>query len=333
MRNKLILSLNGMGTGLLATLVVGTIMEQIGTLLNLDILLEIGGFAKVLMAAAIGVGVTYALDAKPLVIFAGVVTAMIGAGAIFNLDGQITLRIGEPAGAYLAAVATAWIGKQIIGKTKVDIILVPMICLLLGGIVAVFIAPVLVYVTTAIGAFINHATDLRPLYMGAIISVTFCLVILSPLSSAALAVGLGLDGLAAGAAAVGCASSMVGFAIASYGDNGVGGLISQGIGTSKIQFGNAVKNPYIILPTVAASFIAGPASTALFKLECNSLGAGMGSSGFVGQIQTIVVMGTSAIPYIIIVHFLIPAMVSFIIGKWLMNKGYIRHNDMLLLVN
>jgi len=330
MKTKLIKTLNGMGMGLLATLVVGTIMEQIGSLIQLNFLIEMGGFAKVLMAVAIGVGVSSSLEAKPLVIYASVVTAAIGASAIQVNNGQMVLVIGEPAGAYVASVATVLIGKRVSGKTPVDILLVPMVCLIIGGLVALFIAPFLTLMTGLIGALINQATEVRPLYMGAIVSATFCLVILSPISSAALAVSLGLEGLAAGAAVAGCASSMVGFAVTSFKDNGFGGLISQGIGTSKIQFGNSVKNPYIVIPTLVASLIAGPISTALVQLECNSLGAGMGSSGFVGQIQTLAVMGVSALPSIILVQIIIPAVVSFGVGLWLSKKGYIRSKDMLL---
>ena len=330
MKNKIITSLNGMGTGLLATLVVGTIMRQIGTLLNLDMLLEIGGYAQVLMAAAIGVGVSYALNAKPLVMFAAIVTASMGAGAIQMIDGQMIMRIGEPAGAYISAVATTIIGNKLMGKTKVDIILVPMLSLLIGGMVAIFIAPILTDVTSIIGAFINQATELRPIYMGAIVAAIFCFIILSPLSSAALAVTLGLDGLAGGAAVAGCASSMIGFATMSFKDNGMNGLISQGIGTSKIQFGNAIKNPYIFLPTLVASLFIGPISTTVFQLECNSLGAGMGTSGLVGQIQTLAVMGTTAIPGIIVLHFLLPAIISLGVAKFLTHNGKIRPGDMKL---
>ena len=330
MKNKLILSLNGMGTGLLATLVVGTIMRQLGILLQFEMLLVIGGYAQVLMAAAIGVGVSHALDAKPLVMFASIVTATMGAGAIQGIDGMMILNIGEPAGAYVGAVAATLVGNKILGKTKIDIILVPMISLFIGGLAAIFISPFLAEVTRTIGNLINQATELSPIYMGMIIAATFCFIILSPLSSAALAVSLGLEGLAAGAAVAGCVSSMVGFAVISFKDNGYGGLISQGIGTSKIQFGNAVKNPYVFLPTFGASLIAGPVSTAVFHLESNSLGAGMGSSGLVGQIQTIAVMGTQAIPGIIITHFLIPSIISLGLVTILIRKGYIKTGDMKL---
>lgn len=333
MKNKLIATLNGMGLGLLATLVVGTIMGQLGTLFHLSFLNEVGGFAKVLMAAAIGVGVSAALNAKPLVMFASIVTAMIGAGAIHLVEGQFVLTIGEPAGAYIAAVVTTCIGNKIMGKTKVDIILVPMFCLISGGLVGLFISPMVAQVTKMIGACINGATQLEPLYMGAIISVVMCLVILSPISSAALAISLGLEGLAGGAAVVGCACSMVGFAVISYKGNGMNGLLSQGIGTSKIQFSNAVKNPSIVVPSLVASLICGILSTTLFQIECNSLGAGMGSSGLVGQIQTIAVMGTRVIPSLVILHFILPAIISLVVSKVMHQKGFINQSDLKLSLN
>lgn len=330
MRNQLIKTLNGMGTGLLATLVVGTILIQMGTLFNVSFLKQLGEFAKVLMAPAIGVGVGVALQVKPLILFSCLVTAAIGAGAIQSIEGQMVLSIGEPVGAYLTSLFTAYIGQRLIGKTKVDIILVPMSCLIVGGLIGIFFSPVMTQVTKMIGMFINEATQLQPLYMGAIISVVMCLVILSPISSAALAVALGLEGLAGGSAVVGCACSMVGFAVISYHENGIDGLLSQGIGTSKIQFGNAVKNPYIIIPTLVASFICGMLSTTFFKMECNRLGAGMGTSGLVGQIQTISVMGTQAIPSVIILHFILPALISLISVRILHKKGFIKLGDLKL---
>lgn len=333
MKSKLIGTLNGMGIGLLATLVVGTIMVQLGTLLNLSLLSEVGGFAKVLMAPAIGVGVALALHAKSVVVFASIVTAAIGAGAIHAIDDQMLLSIGEPAGAYVAALSTTWVGNRFIGKTKVDILLVPMICLIFGGMIGIFFSPMIAQMTKMMGTFINEVTQLKPLYMGAVLSMVMCLVILSPISSAALAVSLGLDGLAGGAAVVGCACSMVGFAVISYQENGINGLLSQGIGTSKIQFANAVKNPYIVVPTIVASLICGILSTTLFKMECNSLGAGMGTSGLVGQIQTISVMGVRAIPTLIILHFLLPTFISLVVSNVMHKQGFIKQSDFKLSLN
>ncbi len=330
MKKGLILSLNGMGFGLLATLVVGTILTQIGQVLDLEVVTTIGSFAKVFMAAAIGAGVASALKANPYILFSAIVTASIGAGAIQAQEGMMLLGVGEPAGAYVAALVTVVIGQLVSGKTKLDILLVPMICLMVGGTVGLFISPTVSQFTALIGHFINEATNWQPLLMGATISVTMSLVILSPISSAALAASLGLSGLAAGAAVVGCSCSMIGFAVASFQDNGVQGLITQGIGTSKVQFSNTVKNPSIALPATVSALLAGMLSTTLFKMQCNALGAGMGASGLVGQLQTLAVMGKDGLLGIIILHFLLPALVSYRYVTYLKKRQFIKRGDMAL---
>lgn len=330
MKDKFINSLNGMGMGLLATLVVGTIIRQIGQSFSIPLFVTIGGYATVLMAAAIGAGVAMALGAKPATIFACIATATIGAGAIRATDNGMVMAVGDPAGAYIAAVVTALVGNFAFGKTKVDILVVPLLSLLLGGLAALYISPLVSHLTEALGTLINTATEMRPLYMGIIISLVFCFVILSPLSSAALAIGLGLSGLAGGAAVAGCASSMVGFAVTSFKENGFAGLISQGIGTSMIQFGNFVKRPIIALPTFVAAAVAGPVSTVLLGIRTNSMGAGMGTSGLVGQIQTVAEMGLTALPIILLGQIVVPAIISLLVAAFLRKRGSLRHGDMVL---
>ncbi|MDZ5252493.1 PTS sugar transporter subunit IIC [Clostridium sp. LIBA-8841] len=330
MKNSLVKSLNGMGIGLFATLVVGTIIVQLGTLIDFDLFITLGSFAKVFMGGAIGAAVAYFLEASPLVIFSCVVTGSIGAGAIKSVDGAMILGVGDPAGAYIAAILTVLLGKLVAGKTKVDILLTPIVCIIFGGIVGLGISPTISQFVGIIGDLINRATEMQPIYMGAIISTIMGLVLVSPISSAALATSLGLNGLAAGAAVVGCSCQMIGFAVISFKENGVEGLIAQGIGTAKIQFGNVVKNPYILIPTVVSSFIIGILSTTVFKITSNSIGAGMGTSGLVGQIQTVAIMGKGAIPLILISQIILPALISLIIVKFLRKKNLIKDGDMLL---
>ncbi|MDZ4992691.1 PTS sugar transporter subunit IIC [Clostridium perfringens] len=330
MKNSLVKSLNGMGIGLFATLVVGTIIVQLGTLMDFDLFISLGNFAKVFMGGAIGAAVAYFLEASPLVIFSCIVTGSIGAGAIKSVDGAMILGVGDPAGAYIAAILTVLLGKLVAGKTKVDILLTPIVCIIFGGIVGLGISPTISQLVGIIGDLINRATEMQPIYMGAIISTIMGIVLVSPISSAALATSLGLNGLAAGAAVVGCSCQMIGFAVISFKENGIEGLIAQGIGTAKIQFGNVVKNPYIVIPTVVSSFIIGILSTTVFKIASNSIGAGMGTSGLVGQIQTIAVMGQEAIPLILISQIVLPALISLIVAKFLRKNDLIKDGDMLL---
>lgn len=325
-------ALDNMGMGVLATLIVGTILRQLYSLLspNFRILWIIGTYAQVFMAVGVAIGVARALKVRTVVLYATVVTSMMGAGAFRIVDGVVTLAVGDPAAAFVTAFATVLVGTLIAGKTKLDIMVTPMISLVAGGLVAIYIAPWVTRLTAWIGIAVTTATDMHPLFMGIIVAVIFCFIILSPLSSSALAIGLNLSGIAAGAALAGTAASMVGFAVISFRDNGIGGLISQGIGTSKIQFGNFCKNPVIFIPTMIAAAITGPLSTVVFSMETNSLGAGMGTSGLVGQIQTIYVMGASAIWMIVLVQVAMPIFISWIIWKFLRHKNWIKNGDMTL---
>lgn len=330
MREYLTKTLNGMALGLFSSLIIGLILKQIGDLLGFEDLVLFGKIAQYMMGPAIGAGVAYSLGAPPLVIFASLITGAIGAGTVNMVEGVASLRIGDPVGAFVASLIAAEIGRLISGKTSIDIVLIPAIVILVGGFVGIFIAPILSSMMSSLGTFINKATELKPIPMGIIVAVTMGIMLTLPISSAALSIALGLNGLAAGAALVGCCCQMVGFAVASYRENKIGGLISQGLGTSMLQVPNLIKNPLIWLPPIITSAILGPLSTTVFHMKTNSIGAGMGTSGLVGQISTIAVMGKSAVVSIIILHFVLPAVITLTISEFMRNKRYIKDGDMKL---
>ncbi|WP_392486355.1 PTS transporter subunit IIC [Haloimpatiens sp. FM7315] len=324
--------LNGMALGLFASLIIGLIIKQIGTLFNLEIIINFGRYAQYMMGPAIGAGVAYSVGASPLAIFASIITGAIGAGTI-SLKGQTaTILIGEPMGAFVASLLGAEISKLIYGKTKLDIILVPLVTIIVGGLCGYFISPYVSNFMTYIGDLINLATELRPIPMGILVSLFMGIALTLPISSAAIAISLGLSGIAAGASVVGCSAQMIGFAVSSFRENGVGGFIAQGLGTSMIQIPNIIKNPRIWLPPIISSVILGPLSTTVFKMECNKIGAGMGTSGLVGQFATISTMSIKPTVLInmLLLHFILPALISFFISEYMRKKGYIKYGDMLL---
>ena len=331
-RNYLIKVLNGMALGLFSSLLIGLIIKQIGTYGNIEVLVNFGNIAQKLMGPAIGAGVAYSVGAPPLGIFSSVVVGAIGAGSISFVGTDAIINIGEPVGALIASLIAAESSKLISGKTKVDIVLVPIGTIIIGGLVGYYIAPYMSMIMNFFGGIINIATELHPIPMGIIVSVVMGMVLTLPISSAALAISLGLSGLAAGAATVGCACNMIGFAVASYKENGFGGFIAQGIGTSMLQVGNIVKKPVIWIPAVVASAILGPISTYVLKMESNMIGAGMGTSGFVGQFATVETMGANTTTFILIafMHFILPAAISFLVAKWMRGKDYIKYGDMQL---
>ena len=321
---------NGMALGLFASLIIGLILKQLGAFLSIPILEHFGKIAQLLMAPAIGAGVALSVKSPPLGGFAASIAAAIGAGSINFTDNGAILTIGEPMGALVGSLVGAEVAKLIAGKTKVDIVLVPAATILAGGLAGYLTGPWIAQGMNFLGALINTATRLHPFPMGILVSVLMGIILTLPISSAALAIALGLNGLAAGAATVGCCCQMIGFAAQSYKDNGVGGLISQGLGTSMLQIPNIIRNPWIWVPPTLASAILGPVATMVFKMENNKVGAGMGTSGLVGQFGTIATMGGSGWVGIVILHFLLPALLSTLFCLILLKVKKIRPGDMRL---
>lgn len=319
--------LNGMAQGLFSSLIIGLILKQIGELTGLDSLVHMGEIAQFMMGPAIGAGVAHTLGAPPLGIFSSLIVGAIGAGTFQSG----ALAIGEPVGALLGSWFGAEVSKLVSGKTKMDIILVPSITIISGGLLGLFMAPYVSRMMQWIGSGINLATQTSPFPMGILLSTIMGMILTLPISSAAIAISLGLGGLAAGASTVGCATQMIGFAVMSFEVNGFGGLISQGIGTSMIQVPNIVRNPLIWIPPTLASAILGPVSTLIFKMENSAVGAGMVTSGLVGQFATMETMGSSGILGMILLHFILPAILTLLIYYPMKKRGLIKPEDLKLM--
>ena len=313
-------ALNFMALGLFSSLIVGLILKTIGTWADLPWLVAVGTQAQGVMGAAIGVGVAYALKAPPLVLLASVATGTAGAA------------LGGPVGCFIAAAVGAECGKLVSKTTPVDIIATPAVTLMAGVAVAQFIGPAIAAMMTEIGALIMWAVELQPLLMGMVVAVLMGIILTLPISSAAIAIALSLSGLAAGAATVGCCAQMVGFAVMSFKENRWAGLLSQGLGTSMLQMPNIVKNPKIWIPPIVASAVLGPVATLGFKMSNIPSGAGMGTSGLVGQVGTINAMGNAPSVWLAIglLHFVLPALITWVVAMLLRKKGWIKDGDLKL---
>jgi uncharacterized membrane protein len=323
--------LNFMAQGLFSSLIIGLILKQLGEKLGIPMLVAFGTAAQLMMGPAIGAAVAHGVKAPALSVFSSIVTGALGAQTLMLTEaGTYAIKIGEPVGALFAALFGAELGKLVFGKTKLNIIVVPAVTIIAGGLTSTFVSPFMSSVMTALGQMVNYATELQPVPMGILVSTIMGMVLTLPISSAALAIALKLEGLAAGAATVGCCAQMVGFAVASYRENKLGGLVAQGLGTSMLQVPNIVKNPLIWVPPTVASAILGPIASAVFKMKNNAVGAGMGTSGLVGQFATIETMGTASLPLILILHIVAPAVITLIISEFMRSKGWIKFGDMKL---
>ena len=315
-------ALGAMAFGLFASLLVGTILNSIGKTFEIGFLTErIWPLVGQATGAAIAVSIAYALKAPNLVLFA---STIVGIGAY---------ELGGPVGVYVATIFGTEFGKLVSKRTKLDIIITPAVTILVGIFIGDLIGPGVAAFMTGLGNIIIRATELQPFLMGIVVAVLVGMALTLPISSAAICMMLGLSGLAGGAATIGSSAQMVGFAVISYRDNGLQGLLAQGLGTSMFQVPNIIKNPRIWIPPTLASAIIGPLSTLVFKMENDPLGSGMGTSGLVGQISTLSTMGPSlgagrVVISILILHIILPAILSYIIYIFMYKKGYIKDGDM-----
>ncbi len=338
--------LSGMALGLFSTLIVGTILTQIGSFIPNEkisfLLISFGKCASLLTGAGIGCGVAYKFKESPLVLISAATNGLVGAyagkiasGALIT-DGvfQITPP-GEPLGAFIGAYVGILVGRLVSGKTKIDILLTPLASVIAGSLAGIFIGPPISSFMTYLGSLVNWGTQQQPFVMGIVVSVLMGIFLTLPISSAAIGIVLGLNGLAAGAATVGCCANMIGFAVASYRENKFGGLLAQGLGTSMLQIPNIVRRPLIWLPAILTSAILGPISTMVFKMESNATGSGMGTAGLVGPIMSFQTMIEKTSPQMalllnILMYFILPGVLAFIISEFMRKKKLISHGDMLL---
>jgi uncharacterized protein len=307
-------SLSYMALGLFASLIISLIIRQLSLLPLLGFLnatYQVGASSINILAivssasvvgAAIGVAIGYGLKADPLSIF-----SLAAAGAI-------GYSFGGPLGAYIASIGGEAVSRLVSKKTIIDIVVTPLTIIVVSAIISIITGPTITSIMNAIGDFIEYATTVQPFIMGVLIATSMGMILTAPISSAAISIMLGLRGISAGAAMVGCATQMVGFAVQSYRDNKWNGVLSVGLGTSMLQFANIVKKPIVWLPTIIVSAIMGPISTIIFKMENIPTGAGMGTSGLVGLFGAYEAMGSTGlilIGQILLVNVVMPAIMVF----------------------
>lgn len=320
-------ALSHMAFGLFCSLILGLIIGQIAKIPHMEFL---GFIAEALSAksplvgACIGLAIAYGLSCAPLVIISSAVVGALG------------YEFGGPVGAYFSVIIASELGMLLSKKTPVDIILTPLVTIVAGGLIAKYCCSPINDFMLYLGSLINEATKLNPFLMGITVAVLMGCALTLPISSVAICVMLGIDGLAAGAATVGCCAQMIGFAVISYKDNGLGGFISQGVGTSMLQIGNIVRKPLIWLAPTLTAAILGPVSTIVLKMTNSALGAGMGTSGLVGPLATYATMTEGgAASYIVIIkivclHFIAPAVIALGIHVLMKKIGLVKPGDMKL---
>lgn len=322
-KTYLVDAMGAMAFGLFASLLIGTIFGTLGDKTGVEIFKTIQQYAgtKAATGPALGIAIAYALHAPQLVLFSAATVGFAGND------------LGGPVGALLATIVAVELGKIVSKETRIDILVTPGVTIFSGTVIALFVGPGVSQFMTAFGNLIKAATEMQPLLMGILVSALVGIALTLPISSAAICIMLSLDGIAGGAATAGCCAQMIGFAVMSFKENGWGGLLAQGLGTSMLQIGNIVKNPRIWIPPTLASMITGPIATVVFQLRNIPAGSGMGTCGLVGPIGIYTAMtegGSMMWIGMILVCFVLPAIITFVIGEIFRKAGWIKDGDLKL---
>lgn len=324
--NYFIKTLNGLTYGFFCSLIIGTILKQLGSFTNISELTSWGQIAMYLMGPAIGAGIGYAIDAKGLNLITAIIAGSIGAG---TFNGNVTTT-GNPIAAYIAVIGAVEVTRFVQGKTPIDILLVPFTSIVVSGMITVVIGPYLTKLVIWIGDMINQGVNMQPILMSIVVAVLMGMTLTAPVSSAAIGVMLGLNGLAAGAALAGCCAQMIGFAVMSIDDNDIGDVIAIAIGTSMLQFKNIVQKPIIWIPPIISGIVIAPISTCILNIACSPVGSGMGTAGMVGILEAINVMGSNYWIPLIVIDIIAPAFISFVIYKMFKKLLFIKSGDLKL---
>ena len=339
-------ALGAMAQGLFCSLLIGTIINTIGSQFHIAFLTNpvatiggaeytVGGLATAMSGPAMAVAIGNAIHCPPMVLY-----SLITVGFASNALGGA----GGPLSVLFIAIIAGEVGKAISKETKVDILVTPLVTIGVGVALSAWWAPALGKAAMKVGDIIMWATELQPFLMGILVSLVVGVALTLPISSAAICAALSLTGLAGGAALAGCCAQMIGFAVMSFPENKWGGLISQGIGTSMLQMGNIVRNPRIWIAPCVTSMITGPIATCIFRLQMNgaAVSSGMGTCGLVGQIGVYtgwvndVANGTKAAITaadwigLILVSFVLPAVICPLINMFCRKMGWVKDGDMTL---
>ena len=314
-------ALGAMAFGLFASLLIGTIFGTIYDKTGIEFFGKMKEFSQAASGPAMAVAIGYALKAPQLVLLS---LCAVGYGAN---------TLGGPLGTYVCTVIATELGKIVSKETKIDIIVTPTVTIASGTALALLTGPGISFIMTSFGNLIMTFTELQPFWMGMLVSIVMGIVLTLPISSAALCASLGLVGLAGGAATAGCCAQMVGFAVQSFRENGWGGIVAQGLGTSMLQMGNIMKNPKIWIPSILSSAVAGPVATCIFKMENHvAVASGMGTCGLVGPIGVMTGenFGTYDLVAILVVCIIIPAVLTPVFSYILKKIGWIKDGDLKL---
>lgn len=320
---------SGLSQGIFVTLGIGLLLENIGKMLGFAPLIAVGTVTKMLMAPGIGAGIAFALGANALTIFSAMAASTLGAAAMtITPEVGVLIKTGEPIGAVLAGIVATFVGKKVSGKTSLDMMLVPLASVVIGGLFGFYVSQFVAPILNTVGGAITGATQSNLIVSSIVISLLWAILLVSPASSVALGIALALNGHASGAALIGCTATFVAFVIMSFKENNMGAILAVGLCTPKVQLPNVTRNLKVMIPALVAAAIAAPITVAVLDFTTETALAGMGLCSLVAPISILGSQGVKGLMIYIAGGIVIPAVVSYIVYFAMKKKGMIKEGDL-----
>ncbi|QAA23760.1 PTS transporter subunit IIC [Sporolactobacillus terrae] len=321
----------GIANAILVTLGIGLLFETLGKFTGYHPFMVIGGATKVLLAPAIGAGIAYQLRANTLTMFSAMACAAIGANAIVIQSAApqvLTIAPGQPVSGVVAAVIATYIGKKISGKTKFDMMAIPFCSVFVGGLCGVGLAAVVTPALNWVSGQITNSVQGSPLIASMVIALVWSIFLMSPASSAALAIALQLDPVSSAAALIGCTVQFVGFTVMSFKENDFGGFFAQALVTPKVQFPNLVKNPKLVIPPFVAAIVSAPIATMLLHFQVPYELGGLGLSSFIAPLNILAIQGVKGLLAFVVAGILIPGIITYVLYRAIKVAGWVKAGDL-----
>lgn len=250
----------------------------------------------------VGVLIAMQFNLNPLQTVITGAASFVGSGAAVVTDNKwVIVGIGDLINTMITAAIA--VGIMLLIKDKLgslNIILLPIIAAGFAGIIGLTLLPYTKWITLGLGAIVNNVTHTQPIIMSIIIAVLFSIIIISPVSTVAVGIAIGISGLAAGSAAIGVAASAMMLMVGTWKVNKIGVPIAIILGAMKMMMPNMIRYPIMLVPVTFTAAISGLVS-GVFNIQGTAESAGFGLVGLIGPIKALGLLDANTVTSLLIV--------------------------------
>ena len=308
----------GIVIGLIPNAILGEVFKALASTSPIFVhLLNVVSGAQFSVPLLVGCLVAYQFKMNPIEMASVGATTFISSGVVTMVDGAWKIAgIGDLINTMIVAALAVLFVRLLFGRLgSLTMILLPVLTVTIIGGIGFAILPYIRNITAWIGAGIESFTRLQPLLMSILLSVSFAIIFISPISTVAIGLAVGLSGLASGAANMGIASCAMVLVVGSLHVNKLGVTLAVFLGSMKLFIPNWLKNPIINLPIILNGIVGGILAY-LFNIQGTPQSSGFGFSGLVGPINAYKYMTQAPAVRVLLLflcYFVLTALASYII--------------------